>query len=508
MSSRTRRRGLFLGLALAGATGCSAVVDFDQCSTDEDCKAGQLCDPQSHGCYDGEAAGGSGGQGAGGEATGGTGGQGAGGAVNPGGKAFGKACQRDAECASSFCSPKDARCTRECAQDTDCPGEASLVQCADGACAFNIASALPEPVKVGFLYVGPVADFGWTKTHDDGRKALERFFKDKGIAVETTFEPAVAPDAAPGVIDNMLANDVDVVVGTSFDFVPALQEASGAHPQARFLSCSGFVTADEKDKNLGSYFGKMQQAVYLAGKMAAKASKTKVIGVIGSVPIPELVRHINAFAIGARQEVPDIEVQVRWVDAFFAPDKEEAAAEELIAAGADVVWSSTDTQIAMQVAERSQTAAGDPVYALGNDNPNACDFAPDICITTPYWNWGPVLIQQVQGMLDGTWDYRNVIWEGIKGDSEESMVYLAPVNGEILPNAALDVEPLIQRMAQGALDPFDGPLNDNTGRERVAAGDRTSDSEALSMCWFAEGIFEPGTGHVPAVVPPLCDGTR
>jgi hypothetical protein len=202
MSSRSRGREWFKGLALAGLAGCSAVVDFDQCSTNEDCRAGQLCDPQSHGCYDGEGTGGTGGTG--GQAAGGTGGDGAGGVVNPEGKAFGESCLRDAECASSFCSPTDTRCTRACAQDADCPGEASLVQCADGACAFTIASALPEPVKVGFLYVGPVADFGWTKTHDDGRKAVERLFADKGIASRRPSNPPWRP-SAPSVIDNMLA---------------------------------------------------------------------------------------------------------------------------------------------------------------------------------------------------------------------------------------------------------------------------------------------------------------
>jgi basic membrane protein A len=496
MRASSRPSSALLGSALAAAmvaaAGCSSIVDFDECTADDDCRSGQRCDPESKGCYDVESD----------EAD-------AASTPEPTGSAFGEPCVRDAECESSFCAPEADRCTRACTKDADCPGEAGAVACRDEACEFLLAAPLAPPVKVGFLYVGPVADFGWTKTHDEGRKAVEAWFDKEGIDVQTTYEPAVAPDAAPAVIDRMLTEDgVDVVVGTSFDFVSALQAAAVEHREARFLSCSGFVSADAADKNLGSYFGKMQQAVYLAGKMAAKATRSKVIGVIGSVPIPELVRHINAFAIGARQEVPDVEVQVRWVDAFFAPEAEEAAANELIDAGADVVWSSTDTQIAMQVAQQRGAGAAEPVYALGNDNPNACDYAPEICITTPYWNWGPVLVRQIAGMLDGTWDYRDLIWEGIKGDAEESMIYLAPVNPAILPTANLEVEALIQRMAQGELDPFDGPLKDNAGAVRVPEGERVSDDDALRMCWFVEGIFEPGAAHQPATVPPLCDGIR
>lgn len=469
-----------------GGAGCSAVVDFDECATDTDCRSGQRCDPESKGCYTPEP-----------------------GAGPPAGAAFGAACAVDADCESRRCAPEADRCTRTCTTDADCADAAGTQTCDAGTCTFRLASPLKPPVKVGFLYVGPVADFGWTKTHDDGRKIVEAYFADEGVDLETTYEPAVAPENAPAVIDRMLTEDgVDVVIGTSFDFVTALETAAADHPEARFLSCSGFVSGRESEKNLGSYFGKMQQAVFLAGRTAAQATRSNVVGVIGSVPIPELVRHINAFTIGARQAKPEVSVQVRWVNAFFAPEAEEAAAHELIDAGADVIWSSTDTQIALQVAEQRGEGAPAPIYALGNDNPDACDFAPEICLTTPYWNWGPVLIRQISGMLDGTWDYRDLVWEGIKGDAEESIVYLAPVNPQVLPNANLEVEALIQRMAQGELDPFDGPLKDNAGTVRVAAGERIADAETLRMCWFVEGVYEPGPGSVPATVPPLCDGAR
>lgn len=519
-SVKTAMMGIWAGLA---AASCSAVVDFDQCSVDSDCKQGQKCDLQSKGCYDvtggtggtagggadastgGNAAGGNANPGGtdGGNATGGT----TGGTPNPDGSAFGEACLRNEHCASGVCDTDTGRCSTSCNDTAQCDQSQGIAACQRDACRFLLAPPL-DHAKVGFLYVGPVGDFGWTKTHDEGRKAMEAHFQALGLPVETTYEPAVADDKAAEAIDKMITEGANVIVATSYSYIGPLQAAAAVHKDLRFLSCSGFIKANEQNRNLGSYFGKMQQAVYLAGRVAGRATNTKIVGVVGSVPIPELVRHIDAFALGVRAEKPDAEVQVRWINAFYDGTKEPAAANELIDAGADVIWSSTDSQLAMDVASRRTTAAGDPVLAIGNDNPDACTFAPDICLTTPYWNWGPVLTRQIQGILDGTWDYRDLIWESIKGDAEESMVNLAPVNMGLLPGAALWVEPLVQEMARGDLDPFDGEIRDNKNMVRVAAGSRLSDSDSLGMCWFVDGIFEPGTEHVPAEVPALCDAIR
>ncbi len=512
-----------LGLwGLLGVWGCSAIVDFDQCTTSADCKRGQACDTASKGCYDLVGVDGS-------TATGGSNGGatsdaapaggtladaasppdgGAGGTPSVG-KAFGEACLHDAECSSGICMPDDRRCTKPCSTGADCGDSPALVRCDNAQCAYNVAAPLAPPIKVGFLYVGPVADFGWTRTHDEGRKAMEAYFDAHGIAVDTTFEPSVDPADAPAKMEAMIQGGVNVIVGTSYGFLDQMKTTSTQHKDVRFLSCSGFTSADDQHRNLGSYFGRMQQATFLAGKAAAQASQNGVIGVIGSVAIPELVRHINAFARGARSVKPDAEIQVRWVNNFVDIPAETAAAEELIGFGADVIWSSTDTQVAMDIAKASHTADGRQVLALGNDNPNACSHAPEICITTPYWNWGPVLIRQIQGIIDGTWDYRDQIWESIQGDSEESMVYVAPYNADLVGSAfAIERESDVQKIADGTLDPFDGPINDSSGTQRVAGGTRVSDPDLLSMCWFVEGVFEPGTGHIPATVPEGCPGVH
>ncbi len=198
-----------------------------------------------------------------------------------------------------------------------------------------------EDPRVGFLYVGPVGDHGWTLTHEVGRQYLN----DSLPGVTSHFEPSVLPSDAEQVMESFIEQGDNILVTTSFSFLSATQSIAANHPDVKLLNCSGFVDGP----NLGSYFGRMYQAKYLAGIIAASTSCTKKIGFVAPVNIPEVVRHVNAYALGAQEVDPDIEVYVYWVGNWFDVDIEPVAAQTLVDLGADVIISGTDTTIPMEV---------------------------------------------------------------------------------------------------------------------------------------------------------------
>jgi len=358
------------------------------------------------------------------------------------------------------------------------------------------------PLKVGFLYVGPVGDHGWTKAHDDGRQYLLENMEN----VEAHYSPSIAPDDAPGEIDDFIEQGDDVIIGTSFDFLSALQSAASNYPDVSFLTCSGFQTGP----NMGSYFGRMYQVMYLLGIIAGSVTETDLIGLVGPVCIPETVRHANAFTQGVRSVNPDARVIVRWVFAWFNPDEEIAATQDLIDAGVDIVFGHTDTTIPMEHVRDNQPADR-TVYTIGYDNPDSCDFADEICLTSGYWNWGPVVTQILSDIVAGTWDTSVVIWDSIQTDPEQSMAYYAPINEDIVEAAVIDdIEGLVPELAadteEGRMLPFAGPVNDALGVERYADGEYPTDEALLNMCWYIEGLSD--ADELPDEVPSDCVGDR
>ncbi|UJR84681.1 BMP family ABC transporter substrate-binding protein [Sandaracinus amylolyticus] len=367
----------------------------------------------------------------------------------------------------------------------------------------------PPPIEgtidVGFLYVGPVGDHGWTKTHDDARLYLEENVDD----VATHYSPTVAVSDAARVIDEFVARGDDVIVGTSYDFLVPIQAAALRHPDRRFLICSGFQTGP----NLGSYFGRMELALYQAGVLAGRMTRGDRIGLVGPVVIPESVRHMNAFTRGVRSVNPDARVLVRWTYAWFDPEEETAATEELVAAGADVIFGQTDTPVPIQVSAELNALDEGPVYSIGYDNPDSCQFAPSRCLTSAYWNWGPMITRIVSEMRDGTWEPAEPIYEQMKPDPSESVVYLAPFDptGPVPTAVRLEIEGLVSELTADSEEsrhyPFRGPVEDNRGTTRVQSGAVPTDADLLNMCWFVEGIYELD-GTTPAVVPAVCPGVR
>ncbi len=432
-------------------------------------------------------------------------------AIHPGDVEFGGLCEGDLDCQSLMC--RDRRCTQPCSGADPCPADTHTV-CEDDVCRFTVAPPLDDIPRVGFVYVGPVGDHGWTLTHEESRLYLEDALSDPdtpGHEIVTTYVPSVAPSDAPARIQEMIDDDYNVIVGTSFDFLSPIQNMSANNTDVNFLTCSGFLSSP----NLGSYFGRMYQVKWLAGMLAGHMTETDRIGILGPVVIPETVRHVNAFTLGARSVNSDVVVHVEWLGAWFDPVNEPILTQALMDGGADVIMTATDTAIPIETIEAAWDPA-DPVYSIGYDNANSCDFGPNSCLTSAYWNWGPTMVEIVEAMRDGTWDSHDLIWAQMRSDADESIAYLAPMGSAVPVAVEVEVTGHISGLAApgeaGQQLPFEGPIYDNTGGLRLAAGDSFTDADLLGMCWLVDGVVSgevDGKGvPIPAVLPPGCVGDQ
>ena len=431
-------------------------------------------------------------------------------AIHPGEVEFGGFCEGDLDCQSLMC--RDHRCTQACSATEPCP-EDSFSSCEQEVCRFSVAPPLQDIPRVGFIYVGPVGDHGWTLTHEESRLYLEDSLDDPdaaGAEITTTYVPSVAPADAAARIDELIEDGANTIVGTSFDFLSAMQNRAANHTDVNFLACSGFMTSP----NLGSYFGRMYQVKWLAGMLAGHMTTSDRIGILGPVVIPETVRHANAFTQGVRHVNPAAVVHVEWLGAWFDPVNEPILTQALMDAGADVIMTMTDTAIPIQTIEAAWDA-GNPVYSIGYDNANSCDFGTNSCLTSAYWNWGPTMVEIVEAMRDGTWDPSEIIWDQIKSDETESIAYLAPMETAVPVAVQVEVMGYISQLAapgvEGQQLPFEGPVYDNTGGLRLAAGDNFTDEDLLQMCWLVDGLVgedDEFGDPVPAVLPPGCVGDQ
>jgi basic membrane protein A len=337
------------------------------------------------------------------------------------------------------------------------------------------AAAAPsgEKPKVAFVYVGPVGDLGWSYAHDQGRLYLE-----KELGVETAISELVAegPDAER-VIRDYAEKGYGVIFATSFGYMDSVLNVAKEYPDTVFLHATGYKTAD----NVGIYDGRGYQGWYLSGIVAGKMTKTNKLGYVAPYPIPEVTRNMNAFTLGARSVNPDVEVTPIWINAWFDPQKEREAAQALIDTGVDVVARESDS------VEPDKLAEQEGVYAIGY-NAISADVAPNAVLTAPIWNWGVYYVQAVEDVMNGTWTNAPVWW-GLK----EGLLDLAPL-GEMVPDDVGElVEAERERIVSGEFAVFEGPINDNTGTERVPAGTAMTDEEMLAFDWLVEGV----TGKLP-----------
>jgi basic membrane protein A len=361
-------------------------------------------------------------------------------------------------------------CSRDSEPKTDSPAPGNTTgTAAPGTTTGQPAPSKDEPLQVAFVYVGPVGDAGWTFAHDQARKDLEAQFP----WVETTFVESVpeGPEAER-VITQLAEKGADLIFSTSFGFMDSTINVAQRYPEVVFMHCTGYKRA----KNVGTYFGRMYQTKYLAGLVAGGMSKSGKIGFVSPHPIPEVIRHLNAFAIGVREVNPKATVHVVWTNSWFDPAKEKEAADALMDAGADVIATGADSAAPLQAAE----ARG--AYAIGYDSDSRA-LAPKAFLTAPLFDWRVVYRDVVQQVKNRTWtsgDY----WGGL----ETGVILLAPLS-DLVPQEIKDkVAARTEEIKAGKYVVFTGPLKRQDGTEAVAAGQVPSDADLLAMKWFVEGI--------------------
>jgi basic membrane protein A and related proteins len=327
-----------------------------------------------------------------------------------------------------------------------------------------------EPFKVGFVYIGPAGDLGWSYAHDQARKAVEAKF---GSKVQTTFVENVPETAdAERVIRDLASKGNSMVFATSFGYMNAVNKVARQFPKTTFMHATGYKSG----KNLGLYDVRTYEGAYMLGVVAGKMSKTGKLGVVGSVAIPEVIRNINAFTIGARSVNPKATVRVIWVESWFNPGKEREAALALISQGADVLMQNTDSPAVVQTAKEKG------IHAFGWDSDmtkigGKAQFAASVL------HWEVIYNEQIDLAMKGQWKSSDV-WYGVK----EGAVNIEGFGPDTSPEAKKLAEERRDALKAGKLHPFTGPLNDNTGKVLVAAGKTLSDADLRKMNVFVEGI--------------------
>jgi basic membrane protein A len=331
------------------------------------------------------------------------------------------------------------------------------------------AASAAEKLKVGFIYVGPIGDHGWSYQHDQGRLAVEKEFGDK---VETIYVEKVAegPDAERA-IERLARQGVGLIFTTSFGYMNPTLKVAKRFPKVKFEHATGF----KQSKNVSTYNARFYEGRYIIGQIAARVSKSGVAGYIASFPIPEVVMGINAFILGAQTINPDFKLKVVWVNSWFDPGKEADAAKVLIGQGADIITQHTDSTAPLQI-------AGDKgVFAFGQAS-DMIKFAPKAQLTSIVDNWAPYYIERTKAVLDGTWKSDDT-WKGLAAGT----VQMAPYT-----NLPADVVKMAQdteaKIISGELHPFKGPVYKQDGSEALPAGKNLDDGTLLSMNWYVKGI--------------------
>ena len=341
--------------------------------------------------------------------------------------------------------------------------------------AQSLAHAGDEKLKIGFVYVSPIGDAGWTFQHDLGRKAIEAKFGDK---VATTFVESVAEGAdAERVIRQLAASGNQLIFTTSFGYMNPTQKVARQFPNVRFEHATGFKRA----KNVATYVARFYEGRYLAGIAAGKKSQSGIAGYVAAFPIPEVVRGINAFTRGFRSVRPDAEVRVIWTSSWYDPGKEREAAEALANQGADVLTHHTDSTAIVQTAEDRK------INAIGYHS-DMSKYGPNAHLTASVHNWTEYYVSRVKAAIDGTWSSGDV-WGGIG----KGMVDLADFGPGVDEATKTLIKETKGKIADGSLHPFAGPVKDNTGKEVVPAGNNMSDEALQKMNYYVEGVV----GKVP-----------
>jgi len=333
-----------------------------------------------------------------------------------------------------------------------------------------------EPLKIGFIYVGPVGDAGWTFAHDNGRKHIEQKFGDK---IKTTFVEKVPEGAdAERVIRDLVSQGNKLIFATSFGFGDAMEKVAKDHPDVKFEHATGYKTS----ANLSVYEAKFYEDAYMAGVVAGTMTKTNTLGFVGSFPIPEVLRNINAFTLGARSVNPKVVTKVVWVNTWFDPPKESEAAQALINQKADVLLQNTDSTAVLQTAEKNGK------YAFGWDSDMSA-FAPKAHLGSAIVNWGPYYEKAVNDVLAGTWKTSDTKWGTKEGAND-----LIKINDAVPDSAKKRVDEIKTGLKAGTFAVFRGPLKDNSGKIVLEKDVVADDAWKGKINFYVEGV----EGKIPS----------
>ena len=338
------------------------------------------------------------------------------------------------------------------------------------------APAKAPPLKVAFAYVGPVGDGGWTFAHDNGRKAVEKAFGDR---VVTTFVEKVPESAdAERVIRDMVGQGNKLIFGTTFGYMEPMLKIAADSPGVMLEHATGYKTAS----NMRTYDSRTYEGAYLAGVIAGKMSASGKLGVVGSVPIPEVVRNINSFTLGAQSVNPKATTKVVWVNEWFNPPKETEAATALINGGADVLFQNTDSSAVLQTAEKM----GKRAFGWDSD---MTAYGPKAHLASSIINWGPYYVKAVGEALDGKWTGGSSAWWGVK----EGAIDIVSIAADVPDDTKKRIEDVKAGLKDGSFSIWKGPIMDNTGKELVAKDTVADDKFLGGLKTYVKGV----EGKVP-----------
>jgi len=343
--------------------------------------------------------------------------------------------------------------------------------------AASAAAAKPEPLKIAFAYVGPVGDGGWTFAHDNARKAVEKEFGDK---VVTTFVEKVPESAdAERVFRDLAGQGNKLIFGTTFGYMESMLKVAADTKDVKFEHATGYKQAE----NLRTYDSRTYEGAYMAGIIAGKMTKSNTLGVVGSIPIPEVIRNINAFTLGAQSSNPKIKTKVVWVNEWFNPPKETEAAQSLINGGADVLFQNTDSSAVLQ------TAAKNKKYAFGWDS-DMTAYAPEAHLASSIINWAPYYIQATRAALEGKWTGGSGIWWGVK----EGAIDIVSINAAVPQDAKDAVDKVKAGLKDGSFSIWKGPLVGQDGKELLKKDEVADDKFLGGVNFYVKGV----DGKVPS----------
>jgi simple sugar transport system substrate-binding protein len=339
------------------------------------------------------------------------------------------------------------------------------------------APAKPEPLKIAFAYIGPVGDGGWTFAHDTGRKAIEKEFGDK---VATSYVENVPESAdAERVLRDLAGQGNKLIFGTTFGYMEPMLKVAADNPNVQFEHATGY----KKAANMRTYDSRTYEGAYMAGIIAGKMTKSNTLGVVASIPIPEVIRNINSFTLGAQSVNPKVKTRVVWVNEWFNPPKETEAATSLINGGADVLFQNTDSPAVLKTAQEK----GKRAFGWDSD---MTAYGPKAHLASSVINWGPYYVKATRDALEGKWAGNEGVWWGVK----EGAIDLVSIADDVPADAKAKVDAVKAGLKDGSFAIWKGPIMGSDGKE-VLKKDQVADDAFLGgIKFYVKGV----EGKVPA----------